>query len=180
MESQDPPSTANRDTERVSHETIYRALYVQTRGTLRKDLYRQLSTRCPAANPKVGSSVPTVRTRRRSRSVSAPQRSPTGRLLATGKATLVMGIAGGVAVGTLVERWTRFTILLYLPGRHEAETVAAAMIGEMSQLPEHLRLSLTWDRGTELARYDKIQTDLSKIFGTPKEAMSSSRESHWV
>ena len=53
-----------------------------------------------------------------------------------------------------------FTILLHLPGRHDAETVAEAMIREMSQLPEHLRQSLTWDRGTELARYDKIQLEL--------------------
>ena len=71
-----------------------------------------------------------------------------------------MGTAGGLAVGTLVERSTRFTILLHLPGRHDAETVAEAMIREMGQLPEHLRRSLTWDRGTELARYDKIQLEL--------------------
>ena len=72
-----------------------------------------------------------------------------------------MGIAGGVAVGTLVERSTRFTILLHLPDRHDADTVAEAMIREMSQLPEHLRRSLTWDRGTELARYAKIQLELA-------------------
>jgi IS30 family transposase len=74
---------------------------------------------------------------------------------------LVMGSAGGVAVGTLVERMTRFTILLHLPDRHDADTVARAMIREMSQLPAHLRRSLTWDRGTELARYDKIQLELA-------------------
>jgi IS30 family transposase len=71
-----------------------------------------------------------------------------------------MGTVGGVAVGTLVERSTRFTILLHLPGRHDAESVARAMIQEMGELPEHLRRSLTWDRGTELARYDKIQLEL--------------------
>jgi IS30 family transposase len=73
---------------------------------------------------------------------------------------LVLGTGGTSAVGTLVERATRFTILLHLPGRHDAESVAAAMIREMGDLPEHLRRSLTWDRGTELARYDKIQLDL--------------------
>ena len=71
-----------------------------------------------------------------------------------------MGTPGTPAVGTLVERSTRFTILLHLPEGHDAESVAAAMIREMSQLPEHLRRSLTWDRGTELARYDKVQLEL--------------------
>ena len=64
------------------------------------------------------------------------------------------------AIGTLVERSTRFTILLHLPGRHTAEEVAEAMIREMGQLPEHLRRSLTWDRGTEMTQYPRIQTDL--------------------
>ena len=61
----------------------------------------------------------------------------------------------------MVERSTRFTILLHLPGRHDADSVAAAMIAEMGRLPEHLRRSLTWDRGTELARYQRIQLDLA-------------------
>ncbi len=73
---------------------------------------------------------------------------------------LVMGTGNGSAVGTLVERSTRFTILLHLPGRHDAETVAEAMIREMGRLPEHLRRSLTWDRGSELADYATIQLAL--------------------
>jgi IS30 family transposase len=72
---------------------------------------------------------------------------------------LIIG-ADGTAIGTLVERSTRFTVLLHLPGDHSAETVAAAMIREMASLPEHLRRSITWDRGTELADYAKIQTAL--------------------
>ena len=63
-------------------------------------------------------------------------------------------------VSSVLERTTRFTMLLHLPQRHDADTVAAAMIREMSDLPEHLRRSLTWDRGTELARYDKVQLEL--------------------
>jgi transposase, IS30 family len=73
---------------------------------------------------------------------------------------LVIGAGGGSAVGTLVERSTRFTILLHLPGRHDADSVAAAMIREMTSLPEHLRRSITWDRGPELAAYDHIQLQL--------------------
>ena len=72
---------------------------------------------------------------------------------------LIIG-SGGSSVGTLVERSTRFTILLHLPGRHDAESVAAAMIDQMGRLPEHLRRSLTWDRGVELAAYAKIQLRL--------------------
>ena len=57
-----------------------------------------------------------------------------------------MGAANGSAVGTLVERSTRFTILLHLPESHDADTVAETMLREMGTLPEHLRRSITWAR----------------------------------
>ena len=59
----------------------------------------------------------------------------------------------GSAIGTLVERSTRFTLLLHLPGDHTAATVAAAMIEAMSELPAHLRRTITWDRGSEMAHW---------------------------
>ena len=145
---------------RVSHETIYQALYVQTRGSLRKDLYRQLSTKRPRRQAQG--------TRRRDpspykeafkisqRPAEVADRAVPGHW----EGDLIMGPPGTPAVGTLVERATRFTILLHLPGRHDAESVAEAMIREMRDLTEHLRRSLTWDRGTELARYDKVQVEL--------------------
>ena len=64
------------------------------------------------------------------------------------------------AIGTLVERATRFTILLHLPVDHTAESVAAAMIEAMGELPEHLRRSITWDRGSEMANWQHIQLQL--------------------
>jgi transposase, IS30 family len=150
--------------ERVSHETIYQALYVQGRGHLRQDLHRQLSTKRPRRRPRTG---PNGTTRTHSpyreaftisqRPAEVADRAVPGHW----EGDLVIGAGGTSAVGTLVERSTRFTILLHLPGRHDADSVAAAMIREMSDLPEHLRQSLTWDRGTELARYDKIQLDLA-------------------
>ena len=73
---------------------------------------------------------------------------------------LIVGPGGRSAIGTLVERTTRFTVLLHLPGDHTAETVAAAMIKAMTKLPGHLRQSLTWDRGTELTTYRDIQMAL--------------------
>lgn len=145
---------------RVSHETIYQALYVQTRGSLRKDLYRQLSTTRPRRQPHGGNRRANSPYREAFKISQRPAEVADRAVPGHWEGDLVMGVAGGVAVGTLVERSTRFTLLLHLPDRHDAETVAAAMIREMSQLPEHLRLSLTWDRGTELARYDQVQLDL--------------------
>jgi IS30 family transposase len=145
---------------RVSHETIYRALYVQTRGQLRKDLYRELSTKRPRRQPRAGVKRSNSPYREAFKISQRPAEVADRAVPGHWEGDLVMGVAGGAAVGTLVERTTRFTMLLHLPERHDAESVAAAMIREMSQLPEHLRLSLTWDRGTELARYDKVQLEL--------------------
>jgi IS30 family transposase len=72
-----------------------------------------------------------------------------------------MGEGNKSAIGTLVERSTRFTILLHLPADHTAETVATAMIEAMGELPEHLRRSITWDRGSEMADWQDIQLNLN-------------------
>jgi len=146
--------------ERVSHETIYQALYVQGRGSLRKDLYRQLSTKRPRREPRTGARHTNSPYREAFTISQRPAEVADRAVPGHWEGDLVLGTGGTSAVGTLVERATRFTILLHLPGRHDAESVAAAMIREMGDLPEHLRRSLTWDRGTELARYDKIQLDL--------------------
>jgi IS30 family transposase len=153
---------------RVSHETIYQALYVQTRGSLRdglrdglrQDLHRQLSTKRPRRAPRAGLQRANSPYREAFKISQRPPEVADRAVPGNWEGDLVMGTAGGVAVGTLVERATRFTILLHLPGRHDSDSVAEAMIREMSQLPGHLRQSLTWDRGTEMARYDKIQLAL--------------------
>jgi transposase, IS30 family len=146
--------------ERVSHETIYRALYVQTRGHLRADLHRQLSLKRARRKPqgtknRGGPSYAEAFTIRQ-RPAEVEDRAVPGHW----EGDLILGAGNTSAVGTLVERSTRFTILLHLPGRHDADTVATAMIREMSQLPEHLRRSITWDRGSELAAYQRIQLEL--------------------
>lgn len=146
--------------ERVSHETIYQALYVQPRGGLRKDLYRQLSTKRPRRESRPGTKRKNSPYKEAFKISQRPAEVADRAVPGHWEGDLIMGTTGGVAVGTLVERSTRFTILLHLPERHDSETVAAAMIREMSDLPEHLRRSLTWDRGTELARYDKVQVEL--------------------
>ena len=147
--------------ERVSHETIYRALYVQGRGHLRADLHKQLSThrarRRTRGRAGPGSGNPYSKAFTISdRPAEVADRAVPGHW----EGDLIVGPYSRSAIGTLVERSTRFAILLHLPGRHTAEEVAEAMIREMSQLPEHLRRSLTWDRGTEMTQYARIQTDL--------------------
>jgi IS30 family transposase len=146
--------------ERVSHETIYQALYVQTRGRLRADLHKQLSLKRSARKPRGGRSrggTPYAGAFTISqRPAEVADRAVPGHW----EGDLILGTGNASAVGTLVERSTRFTILLHLPGRHDADTVAAAMVREMSRLPEHLRRSITWDRGSELAAYERIQLEL--------------------
>lgn len=143
----------------VSHETIYTSLYVQTRGQLRADLHKCLSTRRAARKPR-------SRTERRGkfndvitiskRPAEAADRAVPGHW----EGDLILGSRGTSAIGTLVERSTRFTILLHLPTDHTADSVATAMIEAMSELPAHLRRSLTWDRGSEIATWQDISLQL--------------------
>ena len=146
-------------TMRVSHETIYQALYVQSRGILRADLAEKLSLkrkqRVPHAADRTKNSPYKEAFKISERPAEAQDRAVPGHW----EGDLIIG-SDGTAIGTLVERATRFTILLHLPGNHSAETVATAMIREMGNLPDHLRQSITWDRGTELADYARIQTAL--------------------
>ncbi len=146
---------------RVSHETIYQCLYVQTRGSLRADLHKCLSTKRAARKS---------RTRYISRGVYSGQeftisdRPPEAEDRAVPghwEGDLILGVGGASAIGTLVERSTRFTMLLHLPAQHSAQTVAVAMIEAMRELPEHLRRSITWDRGSEMADWRDIQLQLN-------------------
>ena len=82
---------------------------------------------------------------------------------------LITGRNNASAIGTLVERTTRYTLLVHLPGNHEAETVRDALITTIQTLPEHLRGSLTWDQGAEMARHRQIRlaTDMEIYFCDP-------------
>jgi hypothetical protein len=79
----------------------------------------------------------------------------------------------GGAIGTLVERSTRYTMLVHLPGNHDAETVRDALIATMSTLPAHLRGSLTWDQGCE-----KAPTSASTAPRTSNTSPSNSTAAH--
>lgn len=154
------PSAAAR-MGRVSHETIYQALYVQTRGSLRRDLAAKLATARRARKPRGNLDRRANSPYREAFTISQRPAEVTDRAVpGHWEGDLILGAANGSAVGTLVERSTRFVILLHLPDRHDAESVAEAMIREMGKLPAHLRRSLTWDRGVEMARYRDIQLAL--------------------
>ena len=147
---------------RVSHETIYRCLYVQGRGQLRADLHQRLLTKRGArkargqADGRRGVYSSGEEFRISDRPAEAEDRAVPGHW----EGDLIMGAGNTSAIGTLVERSTRFTILLHLPVDHSAESVAKAMIEAMSELPEHLRRSITWDRGSEMARWRDIHLEL--------------------
>ena len=149
----------------VSHETIYQCLYVQTRGELRKDLCYQLSLGRSARRPHKSERLEERRGRFTSalkisdRPAEAEDRAVAGHW----EGDLIVGPFSRSAIGTLVERTTRFTLLLHLPEQHTAEAVATAMIVAMKDLPEHLRRTMTWDRGSEMAGYERIKMEL----GTP-------------
>ena len=142
---------------RVSHETIYRALYVQGRGELRRDLHKRLRT------GRAVRKVRRVEGERRGRipamvNISERPAEVADRAVpGHWEGDLIMGsTASNSAIGTLVERASRFVMLLHLPDGHGADAVAAAMVDAMSRLPETLRRTLTWDQGHEMTSHAKI------------------------
>jgi IS30 family transposase len=154
----------------VSHETIYQSLYVQARGGLKRELTRHLRTGRTLRKPR---RQPDQRRERFAGMVMISERPAAVEDRAVPghwEGDLILGSTqSGSAVGTLVERMTRFTMLLHLPGGHTAEIVQEAMVTKMATLPEQLRLSLTWDQGSELANHVQIAeaTGLSIYFCDP-------------
>jgi transposase, IS30 family len=141
---------------RVSHETIYQSLYVQGRGALRRELVSCLRTgralRRPRRAQHSGAGKLKDMVMISDRPAEAADRAVPGHW----EGDLIVGKDGGSAIGTLVERSTRYCLLLHLPGRRDAATVAAAMTAAISELPAHLWRSLTWDQGSEMGRHAQI------------------------
>jgi IS30 family transposase len=192
-----PEQIANRlrvdfphdETMRISHEAIYQALYIQGRGALRRELTACLRTgralRVPRARSRgrgkkfVGPEIMISE-----RPAEADDRAVPGHW----EGDLILGLNSS-ALGTLVERTTRFTRLLHLPpmaghggprehngpalAGHGAEAVRDAIAASIATLPAQLRRSLTWDQGAEMAQHAKlrIETGLAIYFCDPR--------SHW-
>jgi IS30 family transposase len=159
---------------RISHEAIYQALYIQSRGALRREL-----TACLRTGRALR--VPRERTRSRGKSLVAPEILISERPAEAAdravpghwEGDLILGLRSS-AIGTLVERATRFTLLLHLPpmraraqrvkngpalAGHGADAVRAAIVQAMITFPEQLRRSLTWDQGAEMAYHARLRID---------------------
>lgn len=149
----------------VVPETIYQAIYRPELGGLRRDLPRVLRTGRRRRKPhrssdarRTGSLVDMTMIDQRP--AEAEDRAVPGHW----EGDLITGAANRSAIGTLVERSSRFTILLHLPGGgHTAEAVRDALVAAMAQLPASLRRSLTWDQGKELA----LHADVAHALGMP-------------
>jgi IS30 family transposase len=153
---------------RISHEAIYQALFVQGRGGLRRELTACLRTgralRKPRRRVDSRGRIPDM-VLIAERPAEADDRAVPGHW----EGDLMLGANGTSAIGTLVERATRFVMLLHLPEDHRAETVRDAIVDKITTLPEALRRSLTWDQGSELTRHAEITiaADLPVYFCDP-------------
>ena len=153
---------------RVSHETIYQSLFVQGRGELRREL-----ARCLRSGRTVRRSRGVVRGQGRlpgmvmiaERPAEVEDRSVPGHW----EGDLILGRNSQSGVGTLVERTSRFVLLLHLGKDKSAPTVEAAMRKAIMSLPEELRRSITWDQGAEMARHREfsVATDIPIYFCDP-------------
>jgi len=165
MDHSDNPSM------RVSAETIYQAIYVQARGGLRREVEKALRSGRACRAPH----CPTGTRRRKARiqdmimiserPAEADDRAVPGHW----EGDLITGSGNRSAIGTLVERSTRYVMLVYLDGDHKAETVQHALVKAIQTLPVVLRRSLTWDQGTEMANHLLITqaTDMPIYFCDP-------------
>jgi IS30 family transposase len=155
---------------RVCPETIYQALYVQARGGLRREVAAALRTGRSRRKPHRD---PAARTPRfvdpmimiSERPAEIEDRAVPGHW----EGDLIIGADGASAIGTLVERATRYVLLVHLPAGRTAEAVRDQLVATMATLPEHLRGSLTWDQGAEMAahRSFSVATDMPVYFCDP-------------
>ena len=142
---------------RVSHETIYQSLFVQGRGELRRELARCLRSGRTARKPRGAiegrGRIPGM-VMLSQRPAQADDRAVPGHW----EGDLILGQGSRSAVGTLVERSTRMTLLLHLPDGKSAEQVEAAMREAVSKLPSSLARTITWDQGAEMAKHAAFTT----------------------
>jgi IS30 family transposase len=153
----------------VSHETIYQSLFIQGKGTLRKELWRCLrtgrATRRPQGRPASTKGQIRDMVMISERPAEVEDRAVPGHW----EGDLLMG-KRQTAIGTLVERWSRYVMLFSLPDGNTAEAVRDALTATVQRLPEHLWQSLTWDQGREMAQHVQfsVDTGVDVYFCDPK------------
>ena len=161
----------DRPEMQVSHETIYQSLFVQSRGALRKELHSCLRTgramRRAKADTKgnVGQGQLRNMVMISERPAEVKDRAVPGHW----EGDLIFG-KKMTSIGTLVERHSRYVILLKLPNGHGAEAVRKAMTKRILTLPAQLRRSITWDQGKEMAEHVRftVETGVQVYFCDPK------------
>ena len=141
---------------RVSHETIYQSLYLQSRGALRRELTACLRTGRAIRRPKKRSDERRGRIAGMINISERPAEAEDRAVPGHWEGDLIIGKDSGSAIGTLVERSTRYCMLLHLPGRHGALEVQQAVLGAIALMPEQVRASLTWDQGVEMSNHVTI------------------------
>jgi IS30 family transposase len=152
----------------VSHEAIYAAIYAVPRGELRRELIsylrqdKPLRGRKPKASERRGKLVGMTNIKERPEEIE-------GRLVpGHWEGDLILGTGGASAIGTLVERTTRFVILVQMPTR-KADVAACAFAGALNAIPAPLRKTLTYDQGKEMAEHESLarQTGMRIFFADP-------------
>jgi transposase, IS30 family len=150
----------DRPEMQVSHETIYKAIYkalfVQGRGELRRELHRCLRTGRAVRRPRRQTGQRGSRIQHKVMISDRPADVADRAVPGHWEGDLILGKNGASAIGTLVERATRFVMLLHLPDGRDAEQVRDAMLATLPSLPTAVRRSLTWDQGVEMARHRDI------------------------
>lgn len=161
----------NDESKRVSHETIYRSLFIQTRGVLKKELMTYLRRghtmrygRHHRGKAGKGRGMIVDAVSIRERPAQAEDRAVPGHW----EGDLLCGTPG-TQIATLVERCSRFLMLVKLPSKR-SDSVASALTRQVMQLPQQLRRSLTWDRGLEMADHQRftMASDLQVYFCDPR------------
>ena len=153
----------------VSHETIYRSLFVQARGVLKQELTQHLRTRRTMRRAKTSSTKGQQRGQIRDavsiheRPAEVEDRAVPGHW----EGDLITG-SGNSHIATLVERSSRFLMLVRVPGK-DAVSVEMSLRNKIHQLPKDLMRSLTWDRGMELAEHQRftVSTGVKVFFADP-------------
>jgi IS30 family transposase len=152
----------------VSHETIYQSLFVQGRGALRKELARCLRSGRARRRPH-GRSVDPAPIREMVLISERPAEVEDRAVPGHWEGDLLMGADNRSAIGTLVERRTRYVLLVALPEGRSAEHLRTALAAAIRTLPAQLRRSLTWDRGKEMADHVRftVETGVQVYFCDP-------------
>ncbi len=157
---------------RVSHETIYRSLFIQARGSLKREVEAKLRTGRTLRKPHKRAAADGRGKNRianmlmiSERPADVDDRAVPGHW----EGDLIIGEYNGSQIGTLVERATRYVMLVHLPTSRDADVMAAALIETIQTLPSELMKTLTWDQGIEMAGHQNVTvaTDADIYFCDP-------------